>query len=153
MTAQTGVGKTTVAMRLAAHVATGRDMNGLEVQKGSVIYFAGENPTDVQMRWLGLCKEMGLDPATVDVHFIPGAMHLSKVSERITQEAYTRGLSTVLVVVDTAAAYFEGDDDNGNVQAGEHARRLRSLCDLPGKPCVLILCHPTKNATDENLVP
>lgn len=153
MTAQTGVGKTTVAMRLAAHVSIGLSLAGLEVQKGSVLYFAGENPTDVQMRWLGLTKEMGIDPATADVHFIPGAMHLSLVVDRIALEVVNKGLTPSLIVVDTAAAYFEGDDDNGNVQAGEHARRLRSLCNLPGQPCVVILCHPTKNATDDNLVP
>jgi len=44
LTAQTGVGKTTVAMMLAAHVATGRSLHGLDVAKGTVLYFAGENP-------------------------------------------------------------------------------------------------------------
>ena len=57
------------------------------------------------------------------------------------------------IIVDTAAAHFEEDNDNDNVQAGNHARRLRSLCGLPGGPCVLVLCHPTKNAQDDNLVP
>ncbi|WP_143062840.1 helix-turn-helix domain-containing protein [Bradyrhizobium sp. OK095] len=57
-------------------------------------------------------------------------------------------------MVDTAAAYFEGDNDNDNVQAGNHARMLRSLVGLPGEPCVLVLCHPTKNAkTIDEMVP
>lgn len=153
MTAQTGVGKTTVAMRLAAHVAIGKPLGEIDIERGTVLYFAGENPTDVQMRWLGLCKEMGLDPSMVDVHIVEGAMHLSKVTERITQEVYENKLWLSLVVVDTAAAFFEEDNDNDNVQAGNHARRLRSLCQLPGRPCVLVLCHPTKNAQDDNLVP
>ncbi len=153
LTAQTGVGKTTVAMRLAAHVAIGKPLNEIGVERGAVLYFAGENPTDVQMRWLGLCKEMNLDPATLDIHVVEGSMHLSKVAERITREVYAIGKPMALVVVDTAAAYFEEDNDNDNVQAGNHARRLRSLCGLPGGPCVVILCHPTKNAQDDNLVP
>jgi hypothetical protein len=153
LTAQTGVGKTTVAMRLAAHVAIGKPLGEIGIERGSVLYFAGENPTDVQMRWLGLCKEMNLDPVTLDIHVVEGSMHLSKVSERITQEVHAVGKPMALVVVDTAAAYFEEDNDNDNVQAGNHARRLRSLCGLPGGPCVVILCHPTKNAQDDNLVP
>jgi hypothetical protein len=58
-----------------------------------------------------------------------------------------------LVVIDTSAAYYEGADDNQNVQMGEHARRLRGLSSLPGKPTVLILCHPVKNAETDNLLP
>lgn len=153
MTAQTGVGKTTVAMRLAVHVAIGKPICDIGVECGDVIYFAGENPTDVQMRWLGLCKEMNLDPDKLRIHVVEGAMHLSKVADRITQEVIAIGRPMALVVVDTAAAYFEEDNDNDNVQAGNHARRLRSLCNLPGGPCVLVLCHPTKNAQDDNLVP
>ena len=72
-----GVGKTTVAMRLAAHVAIGKPLNEIGVERGDVLYFAGENPTDVQMRWLGLCKEMGLDPNTLNIHVVEGSMHLS----------------------------------------------------------------------------
>lgn len=153
ITAQTGVGKTTVAMLLSAHVGTGRSLGNLDVAKGTVLYFAGENPTDIQMRWLGLTREMKLDPATADVHFIPGAMPLSQVAVRISEEVVRKGLQPALVVVDTAAAYFEGDDENSNTQAVEHARRMRSLTDLPGGPCVLILCHPTKRATEDDLIP
>jgi hypothetical protein len=152
VTGQTGTGKTTVAMLVAAHVATGSRLGGLSVKKGTVIYFAGENPEDVKMRWIGLKSHMGLT-GPVDVHFIPGAMHISKVVDRIREEVISKGLTPKLIVVDTAAAYFEEDNDNDNVQAGNHARRLRSLCGLPGGPCVLVLCHPTKNAQDDNLVP
>lgn len=153
LTAQTGVGKTTVAMLLAAHVATGKSLGGVDVERGTVLYLAGENPTDVTMRWMGLCKEMGLDPETIDVHIIEGTKRFSEEAGAITQEIIDAGLSLALVIVDTAAAYFEGDNDNDNVQAGNHARMLRSLTLLPGGPCVLVLCHPTKNATDDNIVP
>jgi hypothetical protein len=153
MTAQTGIGKTVVAMRLTAHVSTGRALCGRDVTKGSVIYFAGENPTDIRMRWLAVCRDMNIDAAIVDVHFIDGAMPLSQVAERITAEVVRKALRPAFVVVDTSAAYNEGDDENSNTQAGEHARRLRSLTALPGGPCVLILCHPTKRAAEDDLQP
>jgi hypothetical protein len=80
-------------------------------------------------------------------------MPLSQAAARITEEVTRKGLRPALVVVDTAAAYFEGDDENSNTQAVAHARRLRALTELPGGPCVLILCHPTKRAADDDLIP
>jgi len=153
MTAQTGVGKTTVAMLLSAHVSAGLPLGSIAVEKGTVLYFAGENPTDIQMRWLGLTHRLNMDPGATDVHFVAGALALSQVAERITAEVSRKGLQPALVVVDTAAAYFEGDDENSNAQAAAHAKLLRSLTTLPGGPCVLILCHPTKRAADDDLIP
>src|SRR5262249_20342056 len=38
-------------------------------------------------------------------------------------------------------------------QAGDHARLLRNLTTLPGGPCVVVACHPPKNAPETNLQP
>jgi hypothetical protein len=58
------------------------------------------------------------------------------------------------VVVDTSAAIFPGDDENNNPQMIAHAKVQRRLCDLPGRPCVLALCHPRKNVScQEQLLP
>jgi hypothetical protein len=35
----------------------------------------------------------------------------------------------------------------------KHAQSLRELTTLPGKPSVLVACHPVKNATRDNLEP
>ncbi|MCK1402340.1 AAA family ATPase [Bradyrhizobium sp. 4] len=153
MTAKTGGGKTAAAMRLAAHVAIGRSIGGIEVEKGTVIYAAGENPTDVQARWLGVTQEMGIDPDAVDVHFINGVVKISENVANIETEVVAKGLKPTLIIVDTVAAYFEGDDDNDNVQMGNYARLLRSMTNLPGGPCVLALAHPTKRAADDDLIP
>jgi len=52
LTAATGTGKTAIALLLAALVSRGANLGKLEVAKGRVLYFAGENPDDVRMRWL-----------------------------------------------------------------------------------------------------
>lgn len=154
MTAKTGSGKTAVAMLMAGHVATGRPLGGRDVVKGHAIYFAFENPTDIQMRWLGLTQEMRIDPEKADVHFVSGVPRLSEAAEAITAEVARKQLRPVLIVVDTVAASFEGDSDNDNVQMGDHARMLRSLTLLPNGPAVLLLAHPTKNAVEpDGLVP
>jgi hypothetical protein len=72
--------------------------------------------------------------------------------------SFKSGFATALprprvVIVDTSAATFEGADENGNVDALQHAKRMRSLTELRGGPTVLVLCHPTKNATPDNLLP
>jgi len=38
-----------------------------------------------------------------------------------------------LVVVDTSAAYFETDDENNNMQALAHAKRLRETEPIAGR--------------------
>ncbi len=154
LTAQTGVGKTAIAMRLSCHVAAGRPLGDVSVEQGTVLYFAGENPSDVQARHLGVTRNMSIDPATADIHFLAGAMDLSLVAERISAEVAVKGLRLALVVVDTAAAYnFGSEDENSNTQAGAYARQLRSLTLLPGGPAVLVLCHPTKRAGEDDLIP
>jgi hypothetical protein len=151
LTARTGTGKTAIALYLAALVALGRPLGDREVEQGRVLIFAGENPDDVRARWIAMSQNMDFDDKTIDVHFIPGRFKVSELIERIRTEVQVLG-GVALVVIDTSAAYFEGTDENDNVQAGAHAARMRSL-GLPGGPCTIINCHPTKNATDDNLQP
>jgi hypothetical protein len=149
-TAATGDGKTAVALLVALLVSQGEKLGKLQVKRGRVLYFAGENPDDIRMRWMATTQQMALTPEDVDnVYFVPGVFKFTEISERIHQEMAANELA--LVVVDTSAAYFESDNENDNVQALAHAKRLRELSRLPGGPTVLICCHPTKNA--ENLVP
>jgi hypothetical protein len=150
LTAATGDGKTAVALLMTLLVSQGFKLGKLEVKRGRVLYFAGENPDDVRMRWMATTQQFALTPEDMDkVHFVPGVFKFTEISERIRDEMATQELA--LVVVDTSAAYFETDDENNNVQALAHAKRLRELSRLPGGPTVLICCHPTKNA--ESLVP
>jgi hypothetical protein len=152
LTASTGTGKTAILLRLAVHVALGRAIGNIPVEKGKVLYLAGENPDDHRMRWIGLSQEMGFNDQEIEVHFIPGVFKISQMRSRIMEEMKRIG-DFALIVIDTSAAYFEGDESNSNSQMAAHARMLRSLCEAPGGPCVAIACHPIKNAADDNLLP
>jgi hypothetical protein len=151
ITAQTGSGKTAVCLLLSAYVSQGLPLGNNETARGRVLYFAGENPDDVRMRWIAMGQQLGIDPVEIEVYFVAHAQKLTEIANRIAQEMEDRDLS--LVVIDTSAAYYESDDENDNVQAGAHGRRLRELVKLPGGPTVLACCHPTKNAGDDNLLP
>jgi hypothetical protein len=152
LTAPTGTGKTAIALTLAAHVALGRSIGSVRVEKGRVLYLAGENPDDIRMRWLASAEKLGFDLETIDVYFLPGVFKISEIYGRINDEISKIG-PVALVIVDTTAAYFEGQDENANVQMGDHARIIRSLVTLPGGPTSMAISHPVKNATPENMVP
>jgi hypothetical protein len=152
MTAMTGTGKTAVNLLLAAHTALGAPIDNREVRQGRVVYFAGENPDDVTMRWIAMAHHMEFDADTIDVHFIKGTFSIPKMFSRITADVKALG-GAELIVVDTSAAYFQGQEENSNTELGRHARDLRTLTTLPGAPCVLVACHPTKSADLGNLLP
>lgn len=151
-TAPTGAGKTAIMLLWAASIADSRRIGEYEVEPGPVLYLAGENPDDVRMRWIAMADILGFDINTIPVHFLPGAFKISEIAERIRQEVEIIGPVSA-VMVDTSAAYFEGDNENDNVQAGAHARRMRGLVSLPGGPCIIVACHPVKNAGNDNLLP
>jgi len=157
LTGNTGAGKTAIALRLAAHVALGLPIGDYTVEKGQVLYFAGENPDDLRMRWIALSEKMEFDRDTIGVNFVVGAdKEISKIIDQIESEVSSLG-GVSLIIVDTSAAYFnceECDDENDNVQAGKHARMFRSLTTLSGGPAVLVLAHPPKSAKHgETLLP
>jgi RecA-family ATPase len=154
-TAAMASGKTAVALRLAFHVASGLSLNDREVEKGYVLYFAGENYVDVKMRWIKLCEEMNVNPDDVDVFFLPGAPDLSDddIRQQINNEVAQIGRPISLLIVDTSAAYFTGDNEIDRTQMGNHAAMLRSFTTLPGSPTILVLCHPIKKFDPERIVP
>ena len=160
LTAPTGWAKTAIALLFAAHIGLRLPIGEHKVEGGRVVYFAGENAVDVRMRWMAMAHVMGFDPDAIDVHFVPEddvsrseRLSIPKVVERLRAEIGALGGAS-FIVVDTSAVYYEGNDENDNVQMHAHAKMLRDLLTtLPGAPCVLILCHPTKNAQRDNLLP
>src|SRR5262249_53504877 len=117
-------------------------------------YLAAENPDDVRMRWIALAQNMDFDVNDIEVYFIEGRFSLSKSLQWLRTEAERVGGEFGLVVVDTSPAFFEGQDENGNKDQGNHPTMLRKLINtIPGAPCVVANCHPTKNAQQDQLLP
>jgi hypothetical protein len=152
LTARTGHGKTAVAMALGACVARGTAFHGKQVAQGGVLFFAGENPDDIRARYLAMAQHEGFDPEGIPFHFVDGVININTSLAQIRLEA-AKVPALSLIIVDTQAAYFPGDEGNSNEQQGWFARLLRELISLPGKPTVLVNCHPVKNAAQDNLIP
>ena len=154
LTGATGSGKTSVTLRMAASIALGKDFAGKKTKRRRVLYLAAENPDDVRMRWIALAQQMDFLIDKIEVYFIEGVFRISEMTERIKTEIGRLGGEFGLVVVDTGPVFYEGDDENNRTQQGRHAELLRGLIGLvPGKPAVLANCHPTKNATEDDLLP
>jgi RecA-family ATPase len=140
-------------MYLAYAVGEGEPIGGHEVEPGHVCMLAGENPDDVRMRWMAMSEHLGFDIKNIKVHFIAGKYDIRKIRLVIDAKEKELGIDFALVIVDTSAAYFPGNEENSNSQLGDHARVLRTLVDIKGGPTVLVTCHPVKNADPENLLP
>jgi hypothetical protein len=146
LTGATGAGKTAVALLICTLVASrtrGQKLGSHEVEHGRVVYIAAENPTDIRMRLIGMATKLDLNIDPRDFLAIEQIDALEKDMPRIEREIASFG-NVDLVVVDTAPSLFQGNDENSNLQMRDHAKRLRKFCDLPGRPCVVALCHPTK---------
>jgi len=152
LTGKTGSGKSAVTLRLSAMIGQkigAPKLGDHVIERGRVIYFAGENPDDIRIRWVAMLDQMGLEDSELNVHFMVGRTNLMEDMEAIRDAAIE--IKPDLIIVDTARAYFPGDDENDNVQMGAYARLLRQLTDTGA--CVVVNCHPTKNAANDNLQP
>jgi hypothetical protein len=154
LTGATGAGKTAITLPLAASTALGASFAGRETKKRRVLYLAGENPTDVRMRWIALSQRMDFDPDTIEVYFIDKVFRISEAAAILKEETAKLGGDFGLVIVDTGPVFYEGDDESSRTQQGSHANMLRGLIGIiPGKPAIVANCHPVKNAPPDNLIP
>ncbi len=154
LTGNTGHGKTALALLLAYGLALGYGFAGKESLTGTVAFFAGENADNVKTQWLALRRHYRIPDSEAlkvvwyDRPFSIGASQAELVAElgAITD--------LVLVVVDSLQAFFRGDNENDNTQMLKTAVEIRGLCQaLSSRPAGLILAHPVKRATKQDLLP
>jgi hypothetical protein len=153
MTGPTGAGKTAVALGLAACTALRQAFAGRETAGGPVLYVASENPDDVRARVLAWAawfrvpvEELGDALRFVDESFV---LHEREADLHATIEA----VRPSLVILDTDQALAGSADENSNAERIAHAKRVRALSRLAGRPCVLDLCHPPAGAQRTSLRP
>lgn len=152
LTAPTGSGKTAVMLYIGTAMSRGMPVCDRETEAGDVIYMAGENPDDVRGRVIATMDAQEIDPRECRLHFIAGTFSIRQ-DMKLIKEAVDRLPNVTLVVVDTLAAYFDGDDSNSNAQMLDFARVLRTITTAASKPAVIVPAHPVKNAAKNNLTP
>ena len=154
LTARTGAGKTAWLISLALALATGRrDILGLDVERGRVALLTFENPDDVRMRLKVSSWFLAVDVREIVDRLLILDVRV-KPEDAIVELAEAAAQAPLrLVLIDTLAAFFDGDNINDNVQGGGFMRRLRPITRLPGRPAVVVAAHPVKNAPQDNLLP
>ncbi len=153
LTARTGHGKTAVAMLMMTSIVRGMPFHGKGTELGGVLYFAGENSNDIRARYQLYADTLQFEIGKVPAYFIDGVLDINVNIKRISEEA-AKIPNLSLIIIDTKQAYFTGDEGNSNEQQMAFARMARRLIsELPSHPAVIILCHPVKNAGQDNLTP
>jgi hypothetical protein len=151
LTARTNHGKTAIAVTLALAVCAGVSFGYAKCAQGNVLYLCGEDSYGFAQRIPAAIDALELSHAVLDAfHIVPESFQLRNEVERFVKR-FVKPYK--LVVVDTSVSYFHGDKEDDNVQARDHALALRELTNLPGKPAVLVCCHPTKAATADTMTP
>lgn len=154
MTSPTGHGKTAVALFLACMMASAKNIGAIEVTQGNVLFLAGENPDDLCVRLHAACQSYGIPPGDLPIYVMPGNFPISpEAAEALKAKIDATGIQFSLIIGDSLAAYFPGDDENHNVQMGNYARNWRVLTTCAGRPAVMALAHPVKAAGRDNLLP
>jgi hypothetical protein len=139
LTGQTGHAKTAVAL-LIARLVSCADYNTTlgphRVDKGRVLYFVGENPDDVRMRVIGSDAKRSDDVTADNVAFIPGIFDISQMFG-VLEHTIKQSGDVSMIIVDTSAAYFLGNEELSNTQMGAYARLLRRhTTSQAGRPCL-----------------
>ena len=135
-TSLTGHGKTATWLFNACMIQAGRTIGQLEVFKGNALFLAGENPSDLEARLIGMAKAYNL-PHDLLPYVLPGGFPLNDdEAKALKRDIAGLGVPLALIVGDTASSFSPGDDENSNVQAGNYARTLRTFTEeCAGKPC------------------
>ncbi|RVP64650.1 winged helix-turn-helix transcriptional regulator [Sinorhizobium meliloti] len=152
LTGVTGHGKTLIALLKAIQTAQGEWFCGRKCRKGKVAFFAGENPDNVRVQYYSMCADLGIDPPA-NILWHDGKFTISEYKAEVAKVLAAND-DLVLCIFDSLQAFFEGDDDNSNMEMYDLAVSIRELTEAhPARPASLIIAHPIKNAGRESLLP
>lgn len=146
------VGKSFLVLDLAQHIALGWDWHGLEIDRGGVVYLAGEGQRGVSLRIAAFRQHYGWDKTAGAAFQMIGTTGKFRTDEDVTAlitelNAAKEELGSLkLVVVDTLACAMDGGDENSSVDMGKTVASAKRVRDETGA-AVLIVHHTGKDDT------
>jgi RecA/RadA recombinase len=137
-------GKSTIAMALASHIALGRSVAGRRVNEGAVLWIAGERGHDAIDRrdvYAGLHPRIAIGISRSAPDLSQNTAGQTIIDMAVQLEVRT-GLPTKLIVIDTLARCFSGNEnDAGGIKPLiDQIDRVRQETGAT----VLLLHHATK---------
>lgn len=160
LSGHSNAGKTALALAISEAVAAGSPLGPYPTEHGTVLFLAGENPQNIQMRGKGMTELGNLTPGVLvmtEVGDLKDYMgRLREMCEwHASDEAKALGVQPInLIFIDSKLIYFQGESEDDNKQARDQALRFKAITELPGIPAVVVLSHPSKTiATQQALEP
>jgi len=143
-----GKGKSFLALDVSCCIAMGIPFHGHDVKQGTVFYIAGEGHNGLARRLRAWAQHNVTDmPALLFVSDTPtdlsSATNVAKVAESVQQLADATGEAPALIVIDTMARNF-GGDENSATEVGLFVRNADVLR-RHWKATVLIVHHSGKD--------
>lgn len=130
------VGKTFAVLHIALHIAMGREVFGLKVRRGGVIYVACEGGTGILSRVAAFRQKHSVS-GKVPFAVIIGAIDLRStaadadaLADAVTRAARDLGAPISLIVIDTLARALAGGNENESKDMGAlvcNADRIRQI--------------------------
>lgn len=147
-----GVGKSFVALHVAACIALGRPFAGRRTRAMPVLYVGLEGEAGIRRRMLGLHKSMGTFGKMLARMRIPALLSrddAGNAGEQLLTDAiaYLREAAAQdvgLVVIDTVWRAMAGDDENSAQDMGAFVARLKRIQDATGV-AILLVHHSGKD--------
>lgn len=151
---QSNVGKTFVAMDMAAHVAAGTDWMGRPTSKGSVAVISVEAPASARRRAFAIRKKLGVAAQGLPFALLPCQLNLGGDSNADARRSVDvlaavvkdTGQPLQLVVIDNLSSAMTGGDENTSKDMTRFLSDLEYIRDATGA-CVVIIHHQGKDPT------
>ena len=123
---ESNIGKTFVALDMAAHIAIGKPWLGREVEESDVLYIASEgDPGNLGLRMEAWREFHGID-FPVPILFYTDIVSLQHDARDLIDGAVARGLRPRLVIVDTLSMALD-DNENDNKVMNDMIKGLRHV--------------------------
>jgi hypothetical protein len=145
-----GTGKSFLALDMACCIAAGAPFHGHEVKAGAVFYIAGEGHNGLARRIHAWSQHNNIPRENLSLYVSEGPIDLINVNNAIQVAAAVKklvkatGKIPVLIVIDTLARNF-GGDENSATEVGQFVRHLDLYLRKIWKTTTLIIHHSGKD--------
>lgn len=141
-----GVGKSTVALDMACHIATGRQWQGRQTLKTKVMYMPGEGLSGAIQRLIAWCDARGIDEADLSENLLlaDSILQLAAKNEAWAEfGAYVARQRVGLIIFDTFARMSLRLEENSATDVGLAVARFGAVQKLTNAG-VLVVHHTAK---------
>jgi len=142
-------GKTFFALSLAAHIASGQEFFGRQIDPGLVVYLASEAPGSIRSRMQAIKKAFGctlenLAMVPVPLNFYANQGDANDVIELVKTIEQLKSQPVRLIIGDTLARMSAGANENSGEDMGPVMARFDAVAQATGA-AMLIIHHNGKD--------